>query len=210
MSCSSESKKIAAGLLCLLTLLTTVPFSLAETAAGAPLGVLVTTGGARVGGNAAPTGTSLFPGDTVTASKDPLLVSLASGSRIQMTEAAATFSKEGKTLVVEASHGLFRFQFTGAEGVQLDAGKYRFVAEGKAARAGELGINGSGEVVMTLSKGEFTRIDVATGERSKVAAQPGKGMSGTSIAATVAGVSAGAAGLGLLLPKPRPRSPSYR
>lgn len=221
MSYRSETRKVIAALLCLLTLSMTLPFSLAETLAAAPLGVILTTGAANVGGNSAPTGTSLFPGDRITASSDPVLINFSSGSRIQMMNAAATFAGEGKRLIVQASHGLFRFRFISADGVQIDAGKYRFVADSKMARAGELGVNQNGEVAMTVSQGEFTVINLATGERSKVTAerplpatgqatQPKAGMSGAAIAALVAGVAGGGAAVGLSLPKPKPKSPSSR
>jgi hypothetical protein len=225
MSYQSETRRVLASLLCMLMLSMALPFSLAETVAAAPLGVILTTGAANVGGNSAPTGTSLFPGDRITASSDPVLINFSSGRRIQMTNAAATFATENQRLIVQASHGLFRFHFISADGVQIDAGKYRFVADSNAdskmARAGELGLNQNGEVVMTVSQGEFTMINLATGEQSKVTAeqpllatgqatQPKAGMSGAAIAALVAGAGGGAAAIGLSLPKPPPKSPSSR
>lgn len=221
MSYRTGTRKIVASLLCLLMLSMALPFSLAGTPAATPLGVIMTTGTAKVSGRPAPTGTSLFPGDRITASSDPLLINLSSGSRIQMTNAAATFAAESKKLIVQAGYGLFNFHFTGADSVQIDAGKYRFIADSKMARAAELGVNQSGEVAMTVSQGEFTAINLKTGEQSKVTAErplvtPGRavqakaGMSGKTIAGMVAGAGGGAAALGLTLPKPKPKSPSSR
>jgi hypothetical protein len=221
MSYQSETRKVVASLLCMLMLSMALPFSLAGTVAATPLGVILTTGTANVGRNSAPTGTSLFSGDRITASNDPVLINFSSGSRIQMTNAAATFATESRRLIVQASHGLFRFRFTGTDGVQIDAGKYRFLADNKMARAGELGVNQNGEVAMTVSQGEFTMINLTTGAQSKVTAEkpllaasqatkPKAGMSGKTIAALVAGAGGGAAAIGLTLPKPKPKSPSSR
>jgi hypothetical protein len=221
MSYRIETRKIMAAFLSLLTLSVTLPFSLAETVATRPLGVILITGTANVGGNSAPAGTSLFPGDRITASSDPVLINFLSGSRIQMTNAAATFGREGKRLIVQASNGLFRFHFTSADGVQIDAGRYRFVADSQMPPMGELWLNQNGEVMMTLSQGGFTMINLATGERSKVTAdqpllatgqttQPKARMSGMAVAGLVAGVGGGAAAIGLTLIKPPPKSPSSR
>ena len=109
--------------LSLLTVIATAPFSLAETFSASPLGAVVTPGSVIVGNAVAPTGTTIFAGDRVT-SDDTALIDLNGGSRIEMTKATATFSRQGKTLLVKANQGLLRFNFVKGENVRIDAGKY--------------------------------------------------------------------------------------
>ncbi len=146
---------------------TTGPFPLAETAAAIPLGTLVTVGNATVGNLSAPTGTTIFTGDMVTAAQ-PSLINFANGSRIEMTRAAANFAREGKTLVVEASQGLLRFNFLAGEQVKFDAGTYRFTTVGNSSHIGELGLNRSGQVVMTVKEGTLVAVNSATGAKTEV------------------------------------------
>jgi hypothetical protein len=145
----------------------TGPFPLAETAAAIPLGTLVTAGNVRVGNISAPTGTTIFTGDTVVSSQ-PSLINFSSGSRIEMTKAAANFGREGKTLIVEASEGLLRFNFLAGEQVKLDAGAYRFTTIGNSGHAGELGLNRTGQVVMTLTEGTLVAVNNTTGSKTEV------------------------------------------
>lgn len=117
----------------LLTIIVTAPFSPAETVAASPLGTIVTNGSVTVGNVTAPTGTTFFAGDKVT-SVQPAMIKFDSGSRIEMTKAAATFSREGKTIVVQTDQGLLRFNFKKGETVRINAGKFRF--SGAATPAG--------------------------------------------------------------------------
>jgi hypothetical protein len=145
----------------------TGPFPLAETAAAIPLGTLVTAGNATIGNIAAPTGTTIFTGDTVT-SPQPSLINFSSGSRIEMTKASANFAREGKTLVVEASQGLLRFNFLAGEQVKFDAGAYKFTTVGNSGHAGELGMNRGGQVVMTVTEGTLVAVNNASGAKTEV------------------------------------------
>lgn len=224
--------KVLALVLSLSTLMVTVPFTLAESMAATPLGTVVSKASVTIGKSAAPTGTTIFAGDQV-ASTQPALINFSSGSRIEMTKAAATFARQGSTLMVEASQGLMRFNFKKGEDVQISAGAYKFTGGANSNRVGELGLNRSGQVVMTLTEGNFAALNTATGARTEVNStaplmalnQGGKGsaaeagaakgagagssVGGGTAAAVVAGV-AGAAGLGVGIHNATDKSPSSR
>jgi hypothetical protein len=159
--------RVLAILFSLTMAVATGPFPLAETAAAIPLGTLVTNGNAIVGNIAAPTGTTIFTGDSVSSSQ-PALINFAGGSRIEMTKADAHFAREGKTLVVQASQGLLRFNFLAGEQVKFDAGTYRFTTVGNSSHVGELGLNRSGQVVMTVAEGTLAAFNNATGSKAEV------------------------------------------
>jgi hypothetical protein len=159
--------RVLAIMFSLAVTLTTGPFSLAEATAAIPLGTLVTAGNATVGNIVAPTGTTIFAGDIVTSAQ-PALINFASGSRIEMTGAAANFAREGKTLVVEASQGLLRFNLLAGEQVKFDAGTYRFATVGNSGHVGELGLNRGGQVVMTVTEGTLAAVNNATGVKTEV------------------------------------------
>jgi len=160
----SYGTKTLAIMLCLLAINVTVPFSWSETFEPSPLGAIVTRGTVTVGDNTAPTGTTVFSGDRI-ATTDPALVNLMSGSRIELTNAAATLSREGDMLVVAANHGLLRFNFLKGEEVRIDAGKYSFTSVGKdSAHVGALGLNTNGQVVLAASEGTFACLNTASGE----------------------------------------------
>jgi hypothetical protein len=121
-----------------------------------------------VGNSVAPTGTTVFPGDRIVTS-EPALINFSNGSRIEMTKAAATFSRQGNTLVVAANRGLLRFNFLKGEEVQINAGRYSFTSVGKdSAHVGELGLNRNGQVVLTAAEGVFTCLNTASGEVAEV------------------------------------------
>jgi len=173
--------KVLALFLSLSTMIVTLPFSLAEGAA-TPLGTVVTKGSVTIGKSAAPTGTTVFAGDQV-ASTQPALINFSSGSRVEITKAAATFALQGNTLVVQASQGLMRFSFNKGEDVRINAGDFQFTGGASSNRVGELGLNRSGQVVLNLTEGSFAALNTATGARSEVIpsrplmalAQTGKG-----------------------------------
>jgi len=170
--------KVLAAMLSLLTILITVPFTPAEVIGAAQLGVVITPAKVTVGNSTAPTGTTLFAGDRVSALESPALINFNSGSRVEMTKAAAAFSRDGDTLVVQASQGLLRFNFKNGEAVQINAGRFQFTAAGNgSAHAGELGLNRNGQVAMNLNEGVFAALDTSTGARFEVP-------SGTTFAAT--------------------------
>lgn len=152
--------------LSLLTIVVTAPFSLAQTIAGLPLGAIVTPGRVTIGNTVAPTGTTIFAGDQVVSS-EPALINLNSGSRIEMTKAAATFTRQGKTLLVQANQGLLRFSFIKGENVQIMAGQYTITPVNDSAHVGELGLNRNGQVVMTVTEGVFAVLNTVTGSRTE-------------------------------------------
>ena len=164
----------------ILTIFVTVPFSVAETVAASPLGVIATQGTVTVGDSAAPTGTTLFAGDRIAATNLPALVSFNSGSRIEMTKAVATLSREGSTLVVQPVEGLLRFDFVKGEEVQIKTGRYNFTTVGKdSSHAGELGLNQNGELVLAMTEGTFASFDTVSGEQKEVS--PNKPLQATSL-----------------------------
>jgi hypothetical protein len=192
--------------LALLTIAATAPFAPAETVAGAPLGTIITGGSVTVGNVSAPTGTTFFAGDKV-ASIQPAMINFNGGSRIEMTKAAATFSREGKTIVVQTDQGLLRFNFQKGESVRINAGKFQFAGGNNSSRVGELGVNRNGQLVMTLTEGSFEALNTETGARTEVtAAKPltvtnqvpavaaGAGTATTAGSAITAGIVAGVAG----------------
>ena len=151
----------------LLMMIATAPFTLAETVAASPLGTIASNGSVFVGTTTAPTGTTIFAGDKVT-SVQPALISLESGSRIEMTKAAAGFTRQGKTIIVQADKGLLRFNFKKGESVQINAGKFQFAGGNDSARIGELGLDGKGQLVMTMTEGRFDALNTETGARTEV------------------------------------------
>jgi hypothetical protein len=198
----------------LLTIIVTAPFSSAETVAASPLGTIVTNGSVTVGNVTAPTGTTFFAGDKVT-SVQPAMINLESGSRIEMTKAAAAFSRDGKTIVVQTDQGLLRFNFKKGESVRINAGKFQFSGGNNTGRIGELGVNRSGQLVMTMTEGTFEALNTETGARTEVssakplavtnqaqaaAAAAGAGATtsaGSAITAAIVAGVAGATGIGV-------------
>jgi len=172
--------KVLAVAIAILTIFVTVPFSVAETVAASPLGVIATQGTVTVGNSAAPTGTTLFAGDRITAANLPALVSFKSGSRIEMTKAVATLSREGNTLVVQPVEGLLRFNFVKGEEVQINTGRYNFTTVGEdSSHAGELGLNRNGQLVLAMTEGTFASFDTVSGEQKEVS--PNKPLQATSL-----------------------------
>ena len=161
--------KATAALLASLILLVTAPFSLAETLATSPLGAMTTSGKVTVGNSVASTGTTIFSGDRIVTQEAPALINFSSGSRVEMTKAAATFTRQGGVLAVQATNGLLRFNFEKGENVSIKAGKYNLSSAGNGTvHAGELGVNKNGQVVMALNKGVFAAHNTVTGERTEI------------------------------------------
>jgi ligand-binding sensor domain-containing protein len=184
-----------------------IAMSLAETVAASPLGTIASNGSVTVGNATASTGTTVFAGDKVT-SVQPALINFETGSRIEMTKAAAAFNRQGKTIVVQADKGLLRFNFKRGESIQINAGKYQFTGGNDSARVGELGLDGKGQLVMNMTEGVLVALNTETGARAEVsptkplnvttqgsAAAKGAGLATTAYApvtaAIVAGVAAG-------------------
>jgi len=161
--------RVIACLLAFLTLLVTAPFSPAESVAGVPLGSMVAPDRATVGALSAPTGTTIFAGDRVVTNETPALINFSSGGGVELTRAAASFTRDGQVLVIAATNGLLRFNFKRGEAVKIEAGHYRFTSAGNGtAHIGELGLNQSGQIAMSLREGVFSAVDLSKGERSEV------------------------------------------
>src|SRR5213083_1702081 len=161
--------RVIACLLAFLTLFVTAPFSPAEAVAGIPLGSMVAPDRATVGTLPAPTGTTIFAGDRVVTNETPALINFSGGGGIELTRAAASFTRDGQALVIAATNGLLRFNFKKGEAVKIEAGHYRFTSAGNGtAHVGELGLNQSGQIAMSLSEGVFSAVDLSKGERSEV------------------------------------------
>jgi hypothetical protein len=192
----SVCTRVLALVVCLLTIAFGTQYSAAETVAASPLGTIVTQGSVFVGNASAPTGTTIFAGDKVTSSQ-PTLINFGSGSRIEMTKAAATFSRNGKLLVVNADQGLIRFNFVKGESVQINAGKFRITGTSESNHIGELGLNTKGQLVMTVTEGVFTALNTETGEQTQVAPAAKNAAvvlgSGTTQAGAAVGASTSAA-----------------
>lgn len=164
---SSYGKQAAVLILCILTISVTSPFSSAEVLGSSPIGKLATAGSVSIGGVAAPTGTAVFSGDSVSTQESPALIAFREGSSVVLAQrAAATFSREGKRLVVHADQGAMDFNFIPGEDVSLQAGAYQFVASSRdRANAGELALVADGRVVIWLTSGSFSALDTASGAR---------------------------------------------
>ncbi|NLT68118.1 MAG: hypothetical protein GXX84_16060 [Acidobacteria bacterium] len=212
MSRRSVHAKFTSLILCFALFPVTAPYTVAETVAGSPLGTVVTQGRVTVGNAVAPTGTTIFAGDKVSSSQ-PALISFSGGSRVEMTKAAATFTRQGDTLVVDTNQGLLRFNFKKGEPVQINAGKFQFTGSQDSEHVGELGVNQDGELVMNLTQGTLMALNTATGARTEVtpgnpmtvfnnragsgaAAAAARGASAAKVALIIAGV-VGAVGLGI-------------
>jgi hypothetical protein len=167
MAQRSMAVRAFAVVLSFLAVTMTVPFSPADTFSASPLGTIASSGNVTVGNAAAPTGTTIFAGDSI-ASDSSALISLKSGSRIAMTKAAATLNRQGSTLVVQAKEGLLRFNFIKGENVQIHAGKYTIKSKDGSAHVGELAMNSKGEIAMYVGEGAFTALNNVTGARNEV------------------------------------------
>jgi hypothetical protein len=149
------------------------PLSLqAEMTAIPPLGRLATSGTISIGNVLAPTGTVLFSGDRLSAQDSPALVNFNSGSSVVLARgAAATISRKGKTLLVQAERGTIGFHFVPREIARIEAGHYKFTASAKSGEGvGELVIGTEGQVAMSLSSGSLSAFNTASGESFEVSA----------------------------------------
>jgi hypothetical protein len=151
----------------------TTPLSLqAEMTAIRPLGRLATSGAVSIGNVPAPTGTVLFSGDHLSAQDSPALVSFSSGSSVVLTRGtAATISRKGTALLVEAEKGTIGFHFVPREVARIEAGHYKFtISATNNAGVGELVIGTDGQAAMSLSSGSFSAFNTASGESFEVSA----------------------------------------
>ncbi|HTY62200.1 MAG TPA: hypothetical protein VMG30_08060 [Acidobacteriota bacterium] len=121
---------------------------------------------------------------------------------------------------MQTDQELLRFNFKQGLSVQINAGKFRFTGGTDSERIGELGVNQSGQLVMTMTKGSFKALNAETGESLDVtpaalmtvpgagpkAATAGAGKTAMT-AALVAGV-AGGVGLAFGVKDSLTKSPS--
>jgi hypothetical protein len=156
---------------CVLSLLVLGSLPIEIFAAG-PIGSIIARNNATIGNRTAPSGAAIFEGDRIAAigKESSAMVRLNSGSQIEFFQGSATFSRQGKMLVVHVNPGLYRFCFQKGEEVAIVADNYRFTSlDSGTARIGELGINSEGRVAMTLNEGRFSVFDAKTGETFQVA-----------------------------------------
>ncbi len=190
MVCRLVRSRISALFLSLSTISFGAQFSIAGTVAALPLGTIITQGSVTVGNAAAPTGTTIFAGDKVSSSQ-PTLINFSTGSRMEITKAAATFSRQGKILIVKADQGLLRFSFKKGESVQIHAGKFQITGISDSSHVGELGLNSNGQIVMTVTEGTFSALNTETGTATEVTPTKPLAAADQSAAALGAGAVAG-------------------
>jgi hypothetical protein len=186
MSLKSIYSKVLVIVLSLSILSVTAPFTLAE--AGAPLGSIVTKGSVQIGNSSAPTGTTVFSGDKVSSSATAI-INLKNG-QIEMTKAAATFNRQGDTLVVKTDQGLLRFSFDKGEKVLIEAGKFQISGSDNSKHTGVLGLNKEGEIAVTMTEGALTALNVATGVRTEITPSAPMAVLNPNSAASAAAASA--------------------
>jgi hypothetical protein len=158
-------RKTLATLAVALLVVTAVPQCPAAASDVIPIGTLATSGSVSIGASDAPTGTTVFSGDHLSAQDAPALISLQGGSSVSLTRgAAATFIRQGSTLLVRAETGTIGFRFAPRQEVRMEAGPYRFTASAPdRAKTGEITINSDGLVTMALNSGAFAALDTKTG-----------------------------------------------
>jgi len=159
--------KVCGTLLSTTILFYTAPSLSAEASNSDPLGSILSGGNTFIGSSTAPAGTTIFAGDRV-SSEGPALISLADGSRIEMTRATANFDRKGSVFVLQADEGLFRFRFEREDNVEIEASGYLFTADGNSGLAGELGVNRRGQIAMNLMEGTFEVLNTVSGTRAEV------------------------------------------
>jgi hypothetical protein len=144
-----------------------------ETIAIRPLGRLATSGTISVDNILTPTGTVFFSGDHLSADNSPALVSLNSGGSVVLTRgAAATISRKGTALLLQAEKGTIGFHFLPLEEARIEAGHYRFaISSISEAGVGELVTGTDGKIAVSLSSGSLSAFDTASGEAFEVSAK---------------------------------------
>jgi hypothetical protein len=149
----------------------------ADAAEALPIGRLATSGTVSVGNVPAPTGTTLFSGDRLSAQDFPALIRFGSGSTIVLPRgSAASIYRKGAGLLIRAEKGTLGFHFVPREEARIEAGRYTLIASAKgAAEVGELVVDATGRIAMALSSGSFSAFDAQSGKSFDVSAQtPGK------------------------------------
>jgi hypothetical protein len=159
--------KLVAIVLSILTFMATGSYSMAETSASSPLGTILASNPVMIGNSAAPTGTTIFPGDRVT-SNEQAVIDLNNGSRIEITRATVDFTRQGKRIVIKTDPGLLRFCFKQGEEVQINAGEYGFTTVGNSRHVGALGFDRRGQIAMNVSEGAFAVFNRAAGTKTEV------------------------------------------
>jgi hypothetical protein len=163
------------GMMCWVGLVFAAQLSLkAGQAAALPIGRLTTSGTVSIGNVPAPTGTTLFSGDRLSAQNAPALVSLSGGSSVVLTHgAAATISRKGRALIVQAEKGIIGFHFVPSEQVRIETDRYKFTSSAEdKAEVGELTVGAGNRVSMSLSSGRFSALDTKSGESFDISSSP--------------------------------------
>ena len=176
MTMNSLSRPISALLWSLLAISMISTVSFAEGSDSSPIGKLATSGRVSIDGTSAPTGTVVFSGDRIATQEFPALISFLEGSSVVMTQGTtASFSRSGKALTIIAGKGVLGFNFLAGEDVIIQAGTYKFTASGlDQAITGELALSSKGEAEMSVSSGNFSVSNTATGDRSEVSPSSGQ------------------------------------
>ena len=176
MTMNSLSRPISALLWSLLAISMISTVSFAEGSDSSPIGKLATSGRVSIDGTSAPTGTVVFSGDRIATQEFPALISFLKGSSVVMTQGTtASFSRSGKALTIIAGKGVLGFNFLAGEDVIIQAGTYKFTASGlDQAITGELALSSKGEAEMSVSSGNFSVSNTATGDRSQVSPSSGQ------------------------------------
>jgi hypothetical protein len=172
---NSLGKRVNVLILSMLAVFVVSSVSFAESSNYLPIGKLATSGSVSIGGTSAPTGTVIFSGERITTQESPALITFLKGSRVVMTEdTSASFSRRGTSLEIIADRGVIGFHLLPGEEVSIQAGTYRFTASGlDRILAGELALSSNGEAEMSVSSGNFSVINTATGSRFEVSPSSG-------------------------------------
>lgn len=170
------SRPISALLLSLLAISMVSAVSFAEGSGSSPIGKLATSGRVSIDGTSAPTGTVVFSGDRIATQEFPALISFLKGSSVVLTQGTtASFSRSGKALMIIAEKGVLGFNFLAGEDVSIQAGTCKFTASARdQAITGELALSSRGEAEMSVSSGNFSVSNTATGVRSEVSPSSGE------------------------------------
>jgi hypothetical protein len=170
MPINSLGKWVNVLILSMLAVFVVSSVSFAESSNYLPIGKLATPGSVSIGGTSAPTGTVIFSGERITTQESPALVTFLKGSSVVMSQGtSAVFSRSGTSLEIIADRGVIGFHLLPGEEVSIQAGTYRFTASGlDRILAGELALSSNGEAEMSVSSGNFSVINTATGSRFEV------------------------------------------
>jgi hypothetical protein len=195
MTRKSMAIKSLAAILSFWTVIMTVPFSSAEVLAASPSDSVVMIKRVAEGNVVTPKGTTFFTGERV-ASDSLALLDLTGISRIEVTKAAVSFDRQGKTLAMQVEEGSLHFDFFKGDSIQMSAGNHISASANDSTPVGEVGLKSKGQVLGYAGENVFAALNTATGARSEAyqghiaVMDPGKGAA-ASDAAAMKGFAAG-------------------